>query len=91
MNVLNRRIHVLALSLAGGMTWALSVAGLAVWVMSTTRGTEMLNFIADCYPYYDATVSGALWGLLWGFLDTFGGLFVFGLLYNIFAGKPKTV
>ncbi|KPJ53781.1 MAG: hypothetical protein AMS16_05100 [Planctomycetes bacterium DG_58] len=41
------------------------------------------------YPYYDATVTGLFWGILWGFIDVFAGLFVFGLLYNLFAGKPK--
>ena len=90
MNVLNRRISVMGLALAGGITWALGVGGLAVWAMATAHGTVALNSLADCYLYYDATIVGALWGALWGFIDVFCGLFVFALLYNLFAGKPKS-
>ena len=89
MSVLNSRIRVLPLALAGGITWALSAAGLAVWVMVTGHGTFVLDFLGELYPYYDATASGVFWGILWGFIDVFAGLFVFGLLYNLFAGKPK--
>ncbi|HUW56363.1 MAG TPA: hypothetical protein VMZ92_06980 [Planctomycetota bacterium] len=89
MGMLTRRIHVPALALAGGITWGFAAAVLAVWVMITDHGTAVLDFIADLYPWYDATVAGCLWGALWGFIDMFGGLFLFGLLYNLFAGKPK--
>jgi hypothetical protein len=78
MNVLNRRIDVVALSLAGGLSWAVGVAGLALWALLTRHGNVIVEVIGDCYPYYAATVPGALWGLLWGFID------------NLFAGKPKT-
>lgn len=89
MSVLNRRINVVALALAGGISWGLGAAGLAVWAMTTGHGTVMVNFLADCYPYYGPTIAGAFWGALWGFTDLFCGLFLFALLYNIFAGKPK--
>ena len=89
MSVLNRRINVVALALAGGISWGLGAAGLAVWAMATGYGTVMVKFLADCYPFYGASIVGALGGALWGVIDVFCVLFLFALLYNIFAGKPK--
>jgi hypothetical protein len=89
MCLLNRRIHVLPLALAAGITWSIAAGGLALWATYTGHGKLMLNFIADCYPFYAATLTGCLWGLLWGFVDMFCGLFIFGLLYNLFSCEPK--
>ena len=91
MSVLNSRIKVLPLALAGGLTWGFAAATLAVWVMVTGHGTVVVDFLGELYPYYDSTIAGVFWGILWGFVDVFLGLFIFGLLYNLFAGKPREI
>jgi len=88
MSILNRRIDALALALAGGIAWGLGAATLAVWGM-IGYGSKVVEFFADLYPGYGASIGGALLGILWGFIDLFSGLFVFALLYNLFAGRPK--
>lgn len=90
MSVMNRRIHVMALSLAGGLSWGIFMVILAAWVMITGHGALMLSFFSDVYPYYNATVPACFWGLLWGFSDVFTVLFIFGFLYNLFAFERKT-
>jgi len=88
MSVLNRRIHVVALALAGGISWGVGAAALAIWAMMG-YGMNVVEFMSEVYPGYGASIPGALLGAVWGFIDLFAGLFIFALLYNLFAGKPK--
>jgi hypothetical protein len=87
MNILNRRIQVLALALAAGVTYAVFVAWIAIYSVISNTESLMLASLSQVYPNYAASCVGALWGALWAFISTFIGLFLFGLLYNLFAGE----
>ena len=84
-----KKLHVLAFSLACGLTWALGVLTLALLSMWTRLGGAMIRLLGDIYIGTASTWQGALIGFLWAFTDGFIGALVFVSLYNFFAKQFK--
>ena len=45
----------------------------------------MTDFFVSVYPYYEVSPLGAVFGLLWGFVDGLIGGLIFAWIYNAIA------
>ncbi len=77
-----------AISLAGGVSWALGVLLLGLGSMFVPSWQVAVDWLANFYIGYGASVIGSLLGALYGFFDVFIGLYVFFWLYNYFRENP---
>lgn len=82
------KLNVKAFTLAGGITWGMSMLFLA-WISSFGWGIRDVGVIAGLYLGYEPTFVGGIIGALWGFADGAIGGFVFSSLYNCFTKKMK--
>lgn len=78
----------LALALAGGVTVAAGLVLLALGAMWLPGWQNAVAWIGQFYVGYAASFMGAALGAVWGFLDFFVGLYVFGRLYHYFKNNP---
>jgi hypothetical protein len=80
----NSRLSPLALGLACGVFWGVSVFFMGLVAFFFTYGKPFVAAIGTLYIGYDPTILGAFIGGLIGFIDAF----IFGLilawLYNMF-------
>ena len=76
-----------ALGFAGGILWGVSLAFITIVSVYTGYASLFLHMISDLYPGFDVSLSGALIGLSYGFLDGFIGFYLIGWLYNRFASQ----
>lgn len=72
------------LGLAAGALWGASMFVLTVVSILTGYGVMWLELMTSIYPGYTISWPGSIVGLIYGFLDGFVGLYVFGWLYNKF-------
>lgn len=70
------------LGLAAGILWGISMFALTILAIFTGYGTAWLELMASIYPGYTISWVGSILGLIYGFLDGFIGLYIFGWLYN---------
>ena len=75
---LNKR----SLGLAAGVLWGGCLFLITLISMGTGYALEMLQMLAGLYPGYSVSIPGSIIGLIYGFLDGFIGLYIFGWLYN---------
>lgn len=77
------KLNPVKLGLAAGILWGLLIF-FSTWIaMYTGYGMFWLSQWMDIYPGYDLSVLGTLIGLIYGFVDGFICLFIFGWLYNL--------
>ncbi len=77
------KLNPLKLGLAAGIMWAL-VLFCMTWVsMYTGYGMFWLSQWMDIYPGFELSMVGSFVGLVYGFIDGFVCLFIFGWLYNL--------
>ncbi len=74
------------LGLAGGILWAVSLFICTIVSFYTGYATEFLTILASVYPGYSISWLGATFGILYGFLDAFIGLFILAWIYNKLGG-----
>ncbi len=72
------------LGLAAGIFWGLSLFVITWISMYTGYAMFWLSQWMDLYPGYDLSIVGTFIGLVYGFVDGFVCLFIFGWLYNFF-------
>jgi hypothetical protein len=77
--------NVKAFALTCGILWALAALVFAILAMQFSYGTALVNALGTVYIGYEATVTGALVGAVWGFVDAGIGGLVFAWLYNKLA------
>lgn len=70
------------LGLAAGILWGISMFILTIAAVLTGYGTEWLELMGSIYMGYTISWMGSIVGLIYGFLDGFIGLYIFGWLYN---------
>ncbi len=76
-------LNAKALGMAGGILWGLGVLLLTfLWMGMPDYAMERQGFLTGIYPGYEVSVTGAIIGLVYGFIDAFVGLLIFGWLYN---------
>ena len=83
------KLSIKAFALAGGVFWGVCF-GVWTLVLATTSikyGLAFHQLFVGTYPYYAITPTGALVGLVFGFIDGFVIGAVFAWLYNLFLGK----
>lgn len=81
------KLHVFKFALAGGILWAVIMfitTLLSVWTGG--YASDFLWMMASIYPGYEVTLGGSIVGLIYGFIDAFVLVLVFGWLYNLFCG-----
>jgi hypothetical protein len=78
------KLNTVALGLALGIFWGLSVLVMGLIATHATYGKPFVETLALMYPGYAPTVMGSIYGGLIGFADAFIGGFLVGWLYNKF-------
>ena len=79
------RLDTKALGLAGGTLWGAVILILTLVSLGNGYGESVLRLLLDIYPGYSISGTGAVVGLVWGFIDGFIGCYLFAWLYNRFA------
>jgi len=83
-------LNAKALGLAGGVLWGLGMFVLTLLGMYVEGyGAGFYDLMMGLYPGYTLSMAGAFVGLVYGFIDAFIGLWIFGSLYNYFCGCCK--
>ncbi|KTC97363.1 hypothetical protein Lgee_2024 [Legionella geestiana] len=80
----NHRINALALGLACGVLWGVSVLLMGLMATHGVYGKEFVDSIGTLYIGYTSSIGGSLLGGLIGFIDAFLGGLILGWLYNKF-------
>ena len=78
------KLNPMAMGLAFGILWAAGVLIIALLAMSNGYGSEMIESLGTVYLGLEATLTGALIGAVWGFVDAFIGGYLLAWLYNKF-------
>ena len=82
---MTQKLKPLALGLAGGIFWGISLFAWTLISLKTGYSREVLELIAKIYPHYSISLTGSLLGLLYGLADGFICCFILAWLYNRFA------
>ena len=77
-------LNPMAMGLAFGILWAAGVLIIALLAMWNGYGSEMIEALGTVYLGLEATLTGALIGAVWGFVDAFIGGYLLVWLYNKF-------
>ena len=86
------KLSIKALAITGAILWGGSILLLGVANMIwPTYGVAFLQLVASIYPGYHATgtFGSVIVATLYGVLDGAVGGFLFGWIYNYFAGKDN--
>ena len=83
------RISPLALGLALGVTWGVSVMLMGIVAFYFMYGTAFVTAMGAIYVGYEASILGSIIGGFIGFVDAFIGGVVIAWLYNVFSGCCK--
>jgi hypothetical protein len=79
------RLSPLALGLALGVMWGISILIMGLIAYHFTYGTAFVSTMGALYVGYEASIMGSFIGGLIGFVDAFIGGVIIAWLYNIFA------
>jgi|ERR1043166_7913782 small basic protein len=84
----SKRVCIGVLGLSLGLTWGLGLflTGIGAWLYPPW-GNAFIATLSSVYVGFDASLRGAILGLLWGFLDGFIGGVILALLYNFFVRR----
>lgn len=80
-----QRLSPVALGLAFGVTWGVSVLIMGLVAYYLTIGTGFVVAMGTLYVGYEASIIGSLIGGVIGFVDAFIGGLVIAWLYNLFS------
>lgn len=83
------RLNAKALGLAAGILWGLSVFLLTVWILIIDSPGNTLVLLSKIYIGYDVSWTGAVIGLVYGFVDGLIGGVLLALIYNAFLPKSE--
>jgi hypothetical protein len=75
------------LGLAGGFLWGVTML-VGTWIsMASGWASGLFELTMGLYPGYSISFLGSVIGGIYGFVDAFIGLYIFGWLYNRFQNK----
>ena len=84
------KLNAKAFALGAGIFWGVFLTVMTLISLWTGGyGASMLNLIKEIYIGYQISYTGALIGLLYGFVDGLVGCYIFAWLYNLLAEKLK--
>ncbi len=75
-------LHPIKLGTAGGIIWGLCMFFTTIISSYTGYAKEFLTMMSDIYPGFTISGCGSVLGFIYGFLDSFIGLFLLAWLYN---------
>lgn len=75
-------LNPVKLGISGGILWGGCMFICTILALLFGYSTEFLNMMASIYPGYNISWGGSLLGLIYGFLDSFIGLFLLAWIYN---------
>jgi hypothetical protein len=81
------RLNKVALGLAFGVIWGLSILLMGLMAHFLQYGVEFVSSMGTVYIGYNNTLLGSFIGGVLGFLDGFVGGFLIASVYNWFSGK----
>lgn len=90
MDTLTHRLSPLALGLALGTFWALSVLLFSLMVYFFSYGEGFVTTLGSLYKGFDISLGGILLGTLMAFVDGLVSGLVIGWFYNMFKKCCKT-
>ncbi len=70
------------LALAGGILWGAAMLVFTLVSVWTGWANAFFNVMASIYPGFSVSYLGAGIGAVYGFVDVFIGLWLFGWIYN---------
>lgn len=76
------RLNALRFGLAAGILWSCYMLLYTIIAMYTGHATALMELMANIYPGYSISWSGAVFGMIFGFLDGFIGLSLLAWIYN---------
>lgn len=82
------RLDAKALGLAAGILWGLSVFLITAWIVIIDSPGNTLAKLGVFYIGYDVSWTGAVVGLVYGFVDGLIGGALLAWIYNAFLPKP---
>ncbi|MDP3704899.1 MAG: bacteriophage holin [Legionellaceae bacterium] len=80
------KLSPVALGLALGVFWGLSILAMGLLASYFMYGTAFVTAMGNMYVGYEASVLGSVIGGFIGFVDAFIGGAIIGWLYNVFSG-----
>ena len=81
------KLNVRALALTCGILWGLGLFLATLWMILFDGASGEITFIGRVYRGYSISMTGSLFGLLWGFVDGLIGGAIFAWVYNLFVGR----
>ena len=84
------RISPLALGMATGVTWGVSVFLMGLIAYYFMYGMAFVSAMGAVYIGYEASIIGSLMGGIIAFVDAFVVGAIIGWLYNVFSGQSKS-
>lgn len=76
------KLNPVRLGLAGGIFWGASMLVMTLLAVHANYAQEFMSSLISIYPGYRVTDMGSVVGLLYGFVDGFVSLAIFGWIYN---------
>jgi len=74
-----------AFGLACGIFWGLVLCAATLLAVYTGYLKHLVDLMVNVYPYYEVSALGAVFGLLWGFVDGLIAGLIFAWIYNAIA------
>jgi ABC-type phosphate transport system permease subunit len=87
------RLNLKAITITAGIIWALAIFLVGIMnLIWSGYGNAFLQVIASLYPGFDAerSIGDVIVGTVYALVDGAACGFVFGWIYNLFAGKSST-
>ena len=83
--MINCRLSPLALGLAAGVLWGVSILIMGLIATYYAYGRPFVEAMSVMYTGYEASIKGSFLGGAMGFIDAFIGALIFAWLYNLFS------
>ena len=81
------KLNKLALGLALGIIWGLTILVATLWVVFAKGEGAHIILLSRFYLGYTVSIFGAFIGLVWGFIDGFIVGWLIAFFYNLFSKK----
>ena len=83
------KLNAKTMALTCGIFWGLAVFLGTVWLLITGSAGTTASLLGKFYIGYSLSFTGAIIGLIWGFVDGLICGFIFAWLYNLLLPKEK--
>jgi hypothetical protein len=85
MGVVRMKLKPIALGLALGIVWGVTVMFATWWIIAAGGTGYTLGTLARFYIGFHRSFLGGIVGMIWGFIHAFIVGYILATIYNIFA------